>query len=95
MNKTLYVGPRQEAVWARAEVVALTLDVSLSALVARALGEFLTREPGPDGKAVEARMDAGSRILAALAKRVADLEQHAESMQRQIGEIATHLDLQN
>ena len=42
-NKTLYVGPRQEGVWQRAEVFAAAASMSVSSIVTRALREYLER----------------------------------------------------
>lgn len=46
-NKTLYVGPRQEATWAAAEELAAETGTSLSALTTRAVREFIERAGGP------------------------------------------------
>jgi hypothetical protein len=89
MNRTLYVGPQHEGVWAKAEALAVGGGTSLSRLVTQALGEFVARAEVENGltSPVDAAVD--------LRDRVAELEQRVQSMQQQIGEIATHLDLQN
>lgn len=52
-NKTLYVGPRQEAVWARAEAEAGRLGVSLSGFVTRAIREYLDAAADiPEGRVI-------------------------------------------
>lgn len=40
-SRNLYVGPRQEGVWRRAELIAQAEGVSLSSLVGRALGAYI------------------------------------------------------
>jgi len=65
-NRTLYVGPRQDALWKRAEIVAQQLGLSLSSLVTRALREHLDR---PQGEAVPSRLEALERRVEALELR--------------------------
>lgn len=48
MNKTLYVGPRQAAVWELAQRRAELEGVSVSSLATRALREYFERHPEPN-----------------------------------------------
>lgn len=80
-NRTIYVGPRQDAIWAQAVERANDEGVSMSSLVIRGLRLALAqppREPLPDELRAVVTADASTIVdqVTALADRVAALEAH-------------------
>jgi hypothetical protein len=87
-NKTLYIGPRQGDVWAKAEAMAADAGISVSSLVTRALREFIHRAetgPVPGADTVPPVVSPARQGLDELRRRIAALEHTATHTATQSG----------
>src|ERR1041384_4473461 len=78
-NKTLYVAPRQDSVWRRAEAFAAMDGVSVSSLVHRALRRYLDAEMAVTPGDEEELPPVTREQFAELAGRVSELERRVWS----------------